>query len=235
MARMETLTASDGHHFSAYVSLPAGSARAAIVLLQEFFGVNGHIRRVADDFARDGYAVIAPAIFDRVERDVELGYDDKGMARGRQLRASLALDDIMRDEQAAIDHAARYGRVAALGYCWGGSLAFLGATRLHGLACAVGYYGAQIASHAEEATKVPVLLHYAEIDEYIPQADIEKTRALHPEIIIYQYPGSEHGFNCDDRQFYEPVNAALARQRTIEFINKHTSSEGLAKAKGEIR
>lgn len=215
------ITAQDGHAFSAYCAKPQGAPRGGLIVIQEFFGVNGHIRRVCDQYAADGYLALSPAIFDRVERDVELGYDEAGMNKGRELRAKLDLADCMLDIQAAIDTAASAGKVAALGYCWGGSLAYIAAARLNGLSCAIGYYGAQIAAHVNETPRIPVMLHYAEKDEYLPQSDIKKVRAAHPSIVIYQYPGTEHGFNCDDRRFYEPKSAAIARERTLTFLGQN--------------
>jgi len=215
------ITAQDGHAFSAYCARPQGTPRGGLIVIQEFFGVNGHIRRVCDQYAADGYLALSPAIFDRVERDVELGYDEAGMNKGRDLRAKLDLADCMLDIQATIDTAASAGKVAALGYCWGGSLAYIAAARLNGLSCAIGYYGAQIAAHVNETPRIPVMLHYAEKDEYLPQSDIEKVRAAHPSIVIYQYPGTEHGFNCDDRRFYEPKSAAIARERTLAFLGQN--------------
>jgi len=215
------ITAKDGHELSAYCARPQATPRGGLIVLQEFFGVNGHIRRVCDQYAADGYLVLSPAIFDRVERDVELGYDEAGMNKGRELRAELDLSLCMLDIQAAIDAASGAGKVAALGYCWGGSLAYIASARLAGLACAIGYYGAQIAAHVNEVPRVPVMLHYAEKDEYLPQSDIEKVRSAHPSIVIYQYPGTEHGFNCDDRRFYEPKSAALARERTLSFLREY--------------
>lgn len=215
------IAAKDGHEYSAYCAKPQGAPRGGLIVIQEFFGVNGHIRRVCDQYAADGYLAFAPAIFDRVERDVELGYDEAGMNKGRELRSKLDLSKCMLDIQAAIDTAASGGKVAALGYCWGGSLAYIASARLNGLACAIGYYGAQIAAHVDEAPRVPVMLHYAEKDEYLPQSDIEKVRNAHSSVIIYQYPGTEHGFNCDDRRFYAPKSAAIARDRTLSFLRKH--------------
>jgi carboxymethylenebutenolidase len=215
------ITAKDGHEFSAYMAKPYGAACGGLVIIQEFFGVNGHIRRVCDQYAADGYLALSPAIFDRVERDIELGYDEAGMNKGRELRAKLSLEKCMVDVQATIDAVASAGKVAAMGYCWGGSLAYIASVRLAGLACAIGYYGAQIAAHASETPRVPVMLHYAEKDEYLPQADVEKVRTAQPSVIIYQYPGTEHGFNCDDRRFYEPKSAAIARQRTLSFLGQH--------------
>jgi carboxymethylenebutenolidase len=215
------ITAKDGHVFSAYCAKPQGAPRGGLIVIQEFFGVNGHIRRVCDQYAADGYLALSPAIFDRVERDVELDYDEAGMNKGRDLRAKLDLAKCMVDLQATIEAAASAGKVAALGYCWGGSLAYIASARLAGLACAIGYYGAQIAAHANETPLVPVMLHYAEKDEYLPQSDVEKVRTAQPSVIIYQYPGTEHGFNCDDRRFYEPKSAAIARERTLSFLGKH--------------
>jgi carboxymethylenebutenolidase len=221
MSKTIELIASDGHHLSAYVAEPKGAVIGALVMLQEFFGVNAHIRAMADEYATEGFYTIAPAIFDRVERDVELGYDPAGMQKGRELRARLDLDQTMLDVQAAIDEVARFGPVAALGYCWGGSLAYLAAARLKGVVCAVGYYGAQIAGHAAETLRAPVLLHFAENDEYIPFRDVETIRAIHPEIEMYIYPGTEHGFSCNDRRFYEPKAAALARERSLAWLKQH--------------
>jgi len=215
------ITARDGHRLSAYVAEPKAATIGALVMLQEFFGVNAHIRAMAEQYAGDGFYTIAPAIFDRVERGVELGYDPDGMQKGRELRAQLNLDEIMLDVQAAIDAVTPFGPVAALGYCWGGSLAYLAAARLSGVVCAVGYYGAQIAGHVNETPHTPVLLHFAEHDEYIPLADVEIIRAAHPEIEIYVYPGTEHGFSCNDRKFYEPKSAALARRRSLIYLNQH--------------
>jgi carboxymethylenebutenolidase len=219
------ITASDGHVLSAYVAQPKGAVIGALVMLQEFFGVNAHIRAMAEQYAQDGFHTIAPAIFDRVERDVELGYDPAGMQKGRELRAALKLDETMLDVQAAIDAAAPFGAVAALGYCWGGSLAYLAAARLRGLVCAVGYYGAQIAGHADETPKVPVLLHFAEHDEYIPLDDVEKIRHAQPQLEFHLYPGTEHGFSCNDRRFYEPKSAAIARDRSLTWLTEHAQRQ----------
>ena len=221
MSKTIDITARDGHRLSAYVAEPKGATIGALVMLQEFFGVNAHIRAMANQYAEDGFYTIAPAIFDRVERGVELGYDPDGMQKGRELRAQLDLGEIMLDVQAAIDAVTPFGPVAALGYCWGGSLAYLAAARLSGVVCAVGYYGAQIAGHVNETPHAPVLLHFAEHDEYIPLADVEKIRAAHPEIEIHVYPDTEHGFSCNDRKFYEPKSAALARQRSLIYLNQH--------------
>lgn len=215
------ITARDGHRLDAYVARPSGARRGGLVMLQEFYGVNGHIRHMADSYADEGFQVIAPAIFDRVERGVELGYDPAGIARGRELRARLDLDQTMLDVQAAIDAARPWGRVAALGYCWGGSLAFLATCRLEGLVCAVAYYGAQIAGWSAEVPRAPVLMHFADHDEYIPLGDVDAIRAARPEVEMFIYPDTEHGFSCNDRQFYKAEPAALARARSLAFLERH--------------
>lgn len=221
MGKTIDITASDGHALAAYVAEPAGPPKGGMVVLQEFFGVNAHIRQMADEFARDGYYAVAPAIFDRAERGVELAYDAAGMARGRELRASLVLDQTMRDVQAAIRAASRGGRVAVLGYCWGGSLAYLAAGRLDGVACAVAYYGAQIPGWLDDKPRAPVQLHFAGHDDFLNPGDVERVKAALPGVPIYDYPGTEHGFNCNERKFYEPKAAALARKRVLAFTNLH--------------
>ncbi|HZS84049.1 MAG TPA: dienelactone hydrolase family protein [Stellaceae bacterium] len=220
MGRTIELTAADGHKFAAYRADPAGKARGALVVIQEIFGVNGHMRRVTDGFADEGYVAIAPALFDRAKRGVELGYDQGGMTAGRELRAGLGDDEPLRDIQATIKEASGAGKVGVIGYCWGGSLAYLAATRLDGLACAVGYYGGAIAAHAEEKTRVPVMLHFGETDQSIPMSDVEKVRAAHPEIALYVYPAG-HGFNCDERGSYHAASAKQALGRSLDFLRQH--------------
>jgi carboxymethylenebutenolidase len=219
---IERLIAADGHELTAYRSDPPGKPRGALVILSEFFGVNRHIRRVADDYSKRGYVALAPALFDRVERDVELEYDDAGMRTGRALRSRLNFENTLLDVQAALD-AGRLvgGGVAPVGYCWGGVLAYVAGLRLTGLTCAVGYYGANIPEYIAQAPRVPVLLHFAETDEYMQPGDVERIAAAHPEVSIFTYPGTEHGFNCDERRFYDAAAAELALDRTLAFLAEH--------------
>jgi carboxymethylenebutenolidase len=215
------LTAADGHKFAAYRADPAGKPRGAIVVVQEIFGVNGHMRRVADGFAAQGYLAIAPALFDRTKRGVELGYDADAIAAGRDLRGAVGDPGPLADIQATIVEAAKAGgKIAVVGYCWGGSLAYFSATRLSGIAAAVGYYGGAIAEHASETTKVPVMLHFGETDHGIPMSDVEKVKAAHPEIALHVYPAG-HGFNCDERGSYDAQSAATALDRTLGFLRQH--------------
>ncbi len=217
MGQTITLTAKDGHKFSAYRADPQGKPRGAIVVVQEIFGVNSHIRRVTDFYAAQGYVAIAPALFDRTEKGVELGYDAKSIEAGRDLRGKVGNDGALVDAQAAIDFAKAFGKVGIVGYCWGGSLAFLAAARLQGLAGAVGYYGGMIAAHADERPKVPTILHFGEHDKSIPMNDVEKVRKAQPGIPIYVYDAG-HGFNCDERADYNAGCAKLALERTLKFF-----------------
>lgn len=211
-----TLTADDGHQFAAYQADPPGTPRGTLVVLQEIFGVNAHIRSVCDGFAADGYVAIAPALFDRAKRDVELGYDEASFAEGRALVGAIAMDDVARDIGATI--AAARGKVGVVGYCWGGGLAWLAAARFANVAAGVGYYGRLIAtSLLGEMPRAPMILHYGEHDPHIPMSDVEKVRAAHPEMAIFSYDAG-HGFNCDARADFDPKAAALARARTIEFF-----------------
>ncbi len=210
------LTADDGHVLGGYRSVPHGPARGGLVVIQEIFGVNSHVREVCDGFTAAGYEAIAPALFDRVEADVELGYDEAGFARGRELRGEMGNDNAVRDVAAALAAAREAGKVAVVGYCWGGSLAWLAATRLDP-ACAVCYYGAHIINYNHEAPRCPVMLHFGELDPTTPAADIERIRAAHPGAIVYLYPAG-HGFNCDRRVDYHAESAELARERTLTFV-----------------
>ena len=211
------LTAADGKTIGAYRANPAGVPKGALVVLQEIFGVNGHMRSVCDGFAKAGYVAVAPALFDRVKPDVELGYNGPDVETGKTLRAGTQLDDVLKDVQAAIDTVADIGPVGVIGYCWGGSLAFLSATRLNGLAAAVGYYGGQIAPFVTEMPKVPVILHFGEKDHGIPMSDVETIRAHHPDMSIFVYP-ADHGFNCDVRGSYDKPSSELALDRTLTFF-----------------
>jgi carboxymethylenebutenolidase len=219
MAETIRLKASDGHSFDAYIAQPKGRARGGLVVIQEIFGVNQHMRKVADGFAADGYLCVTPALFDRTRRGVELGYGPADIPAGRDLRATLKLDDVMKDLAAAVDAARPAGRVGAVGYCWGGSLVFLSATRL-GIQAASGYYGGQIVPYKDEKPGCPTILHFGERDKGIPLTDVEIIRKARPDVAIYIYP-ADHGFNCDERASFEPTSARIARERTIELFRKH--------------
>jgi carboxymethylenebutenolidase len=216
---MPRLTASDGHELDAYEVHPDG-ASASIVIVQEIFGVNAHIRSVVDRYASFGYRAIAPALFDRGERGVELGYDDAGRARGIELVMPIAFDAAMLDVAAAVDHVSETGPVAVIGYCFGGSVAWIAACDLP-IAAAVGYYGGQIHAMVDRQPKVPTMLHFGELDHGIPLDQVSAIAAAHPEVPVHVYEGADHGFNCDARATHDARSAAIALGRTLEFLADH--------------
>jgi carboxymethylenebutenolidase len=220
MGQMITLTAKDGFKLAAYVAQPSGKPKGGIVVLQEIFGVNHHIKSVTDRFAAMGYGAVAPALFDRVKPGVDLGYDPKSVEEGRALRPKIALEATLADTQAAIDYAKQFGKVAVVGYCWGGSLAFFATTRQSGVAAAVGYYGGMIAAHASEKPRVPLILHFGDKDQSIPLTDVEKIKAAQPGLPIYVYSAG-HGFSCDERGAFDKAAHELALERTTAFLKQH--------------
>jgi carboxymethylenebutenolidase len=213
---MTRLTASDGHQLDAYEVHPDG-ASASIVVVQEIFGVNAHIRSVVERYASFGYRAIAPALFDRGERGVELGYDDAGRARGIELVMPIAFDAAMLDVAAAVDHVSDTGPVAVIGYCFGGSVAWIAACDLP-IAAAVGYYGGQIHGTKDRSPRVPTMLHFGELDHGIPLDQVSAIAEAHPEVSVHVYAGADHGFNCDARPQYDARAAAIALGRTLEFL-----------------
>ena len=213
------LAASDKHQFDGYLAAPSGKARGGLVVIQEIFGVNRHMRAVTDRFAAEGYAALAPALFDRVERNVDVGYDEAGIAKGRAVRQRLGYEEAMRDTAAALAHLQQFGKVGIVGYCWGGNIAWLAACRLP-VAAAVGYYGGDIANLLNETPKAPLMLHFGERDKHIPASAVDRIRAAIPKAPIHTYPAG-HGFNCDERKDYDAVSADLARERTLAFFAEH--------------
>jgi carboxymethylenebutenolidase len=215
------LTAADGHTLSAWRVTPAGDVKGGLVVIQEIFGVNDHIRSVVARFAGEGYDAIAPALFDRVEPGIELGYESDDVQRGRELRGKVADGDALADIEAAIDRLKADGRkVAVVGYCWGGSLAWATATRLAGIDAAICYYGGQVPDMADESPKVPVMLHFGETDASIPLDRVEAFRQKHPDLPLHIYPAG-HGFNCEQRGSYDADSAAKALERTLAFLAEH--------------
>jgi len=218
------LRAADGNEFKAYVARPEGEPIAGLIVVQEIFGVNAHIRSVADGWAEEGFLAVAPAMFDRFERDVELGYDAAGWEKARSFIPSLNPEVCLHDVAAVVDYAASETgkKVGVVGYCFGGSMAYLAAVRLP-IAAAVGYYGGNIAQLLGEELKAPVMLHFGKLDEHIPAASVEKIAEAHPEIQIFWYEAG-HAFNRDvDPQAYVPDAAELARERTLEFLRVNLS------------
>ncbi len=221
MSEYVTLNAADGHELSAYVARPKGEPVAGLVVVQEIFGVNAHIRSVADGYAKDGFLVVAPALFDRIEQGVELGYEGADMQRALGFVPKLDTEKALADIAAAMEFAgsATGKKVGVIGYCFGGTLAWVAAARLHP-AAAVGYYGGRIGNYADETPGAPVMLHFGKQDAHIPAEEVEKLHAAHPEVEIYWYEAG-HGFNCDARGSYNKEAAIEARERTLRFLKKH--------------
>ena len=219
MTQTIELTAADGHRFNAYLAEPAARPRGALVVVQEIFGVNSHMRSVADGYAADGYLAIAPALFDRIERGIELGYADSDVQRGVALKSATGTEDPLRDIAAAIARVAPAGRVGIVGYCWGGLLSWLAACTLDGLSASVPYYGGGVPGQAALHPRCPVLAHFGARDSHIPLDTVEAFRAAQPGVAIHLY-AAQHGFNCDQRASYDPPSAALARERTLAFLRQ---------------
>lgn len=211
------LTASDGHTLSAYRAEATAAPRGHVVVVQEVFGVNDHIRRVCDGYAALGYTAIAPALFDRLQPGVELGYDEAGITAGRDLVGRLGWDAPMLDIAAAATALHPDGRVGVIGYCWGGTIAWLAACRLE-VGAAVAYYGRQIIDFVGERPHCPLIMHFGGEDPLIPRATVAAVQAAHPAIPVYIYEGAGHGFNCDARADFRPAIATLAQERTLAFL-----------------
>ncbi len=223
MSEMIKLTASDGVSIGAYKANPAGAPKGGIVVLQEIFGVNSHIRRVTDGFAAEGYLAIAPALFDRVQPEVEIGYTPEDVQTGMGLVGKVDQSKTLLDIEAAIKAAQQGGKVGVVGFCWGGSMAFAAASKLDGLSAAVGYYGGNIAKMLDMKPKVPTILHFGELDAHIPKSDVDKIKAALPDVPVYTYKAG-HGFNCDARGSYDKASAVEAMGRTLDVFARHLRS-----------
>ena len=224
------LRAADGQPIPAYVARPSGQPRGAVVVLQEIFGVNAHIRAVADGYAAEGYLAIAPSLFQRVRPGVELDYTEADIQAGMGLKAAveaLPAPGVMPDIQAAVDHAAQTsgGKVGIVGYCWGGLLSWRAASLLHGLAAAAPYYGGGMTTPAEIARqpRVPVLAHFSDRDPWVPMDGVQAFSQAHPAVEVQVYP-AHHGFNCNQRAAWDEASARLAHERTLAFFAQHVGS-----------
>ncbi len=217
MGQNVELIAADGHHLDAYMADAPPKPRGGIVVIQEIFGVTRHIRAVTDQYAAAGFMAVAPALFDRVERNVDVPYTE--MSQGFSYVQRLKNDNVMLDLQAAVDRVKSAGKVGVVGYCWGGTMAYLVSARLD-VAATVAYYGGGINKHTAEQPRCPIMFHFGEKDAHIPKAAVDEIRAAVPAGIFNIYP-ADHGFNCTDRASYEPGSAKLALQRSLEFFHKH--------------
>jgi carboxymethylenebutenolidase len=218
MGRKLFLRAADGHQLGAYRADPPGTPRGRVVVIQEIFGVNRHIRSVCDRLAQAGYVALAPQIFDRLQRDFESGYSEPEVARAREFIPKLDWDKLMLDVRAAVDALKREGPVAILGFCLGGSVAFVAATRFDGLVAAICYYGGMIAKYADNKPRSPTQMHFGDMDSHVPMSDVGMIRAKRPDCDVHVYAGAGHGFHCDERGSYEPKSAAIAWERSLAFL-----------------
>ena len=229
MAGFIKLTSADGFVFPAWVAQPAGKPLGAVVVLQEIFGVNAHIRAVTEGYAEKGYLAVAPSTFHRVKQGVEIGYTPDDIAAGIALKAAvegLPAPGVLPDIQAAIDYAAQTlgtsGKVGVVGYCWGGLLTWRSACLLKGISAAVPYYGGGMTAPQEVARQpqCPVQCHFGEQDHAIPLDGVHAFAKAQPGVEVQIYP-AQHGFNCDHRGSYDATAAALARERTLAFFARH--------------
>lgn len=222
MGSFVTLTGADGNTFSAYKAEPEGTPKGGVVIMQEIFGINSHIRSVVDRMAGEGYTAIAPAIFDRIEKGVELGYNEDTMKQGMGYRGQLSWDDVINDVNASVAEIADAGKTGILGFCFGGSIAWVAADQSP-IKAAASWYGGQIHQEIARQPKCPVQLHFGTEDFSIPNEAIEDIKTAHPDTPVYVYDGAGHGFNCNDRGSFHEGSAQLAWDRTIEFFGEHLS------------
>jgi carboxymethylenebutenolidase len=213
------LRAADGHELSAYLVRPEGTPRAAVVVIQEIFGVNSHIRRVTEQYAAQGYVAIAPALFDRQQRDVDLGYDAAGMKAGIDYMMKADPAGVLADVNAAIGAVSHAGRVGMVGYCWGGRVTYLAGCHTN-IAAGVAYYGGGIAQLLKDTPRCPMMFHHGEKDTHITASDVAAIQKAFPQGVYHLYP-ADHGFNCTERPSFHAESAHLAFDRTIEFFRKH--------------
>jgi carboxymethylenebutenolidase len=219
MGRTIRLQAKDGHALDAYLAEPHGIPRGGLVVVQEVFGVTDHIKRVADQYAAQGYRAIAPAMFDRLQPNLILDYAQlqQGLAYMRQLQWPNTLADV----EAAANEVRAAGSAAVVGYCWGGTVAHVAASESP-LAAAVSYYGGGVAKMLDKKPQCPILYHFGDQDASIPLPDVEMIRRANPQSRLFIYAGAGHGFNCDERSSYSAKDAQLAFGRSVEFLDEHT-------------
>ncbi len=218
MGKMISLKASDGFQLSAYEAPAVGQAKGNLVLIQEIFGVNRHIKAISDKWAGRGYRVVAPALFDRVEKNADLGYGQDDFTKGRDIRGKLNLDNVMADVKAAADYLGKPAGI--LGYCFGGFVTFVSSCRLN-FAAAAGYYGGNIVAHSGEKPKCPTILHFGALDKAIPLTDVDKIKAARPDVTVYVYDKGDHGFCCDERPTFHTDSCKTADERSLALFAKH--------------
>ena len=219
MNELIEITAKDNHRFSAYISQPSGKPKAGIVIIQEIFGVNAHIKEVTDLYASKGYLCIAPSLFDRIEKNVTLDYDKNGISKGRNLK-ELCDKDALKDIEASISVVSSAGKVAVIGYCWGGSLSWRIGCEASNLSASICYYGGDIPKLKDLEPKCKVLTHFGELDKGIPINDVKIFEKTQSDVLTYIYP-ADHGFNCDHRSQYNKTCANISLERTLKFLEQN--------------
>jgi carboxymethylenebutenolidase len=222
MGQMISIEMADGFALSAYNAVPAdGQVKGAVVVIQEIFGVNTHIREVADGYAAEGYWAVAPAIFDRVQPGIELGYTEADMGQGIELAfQKLNMSQTLQDLQSVVNFAKQQGAVGVVGYCFGGLLTYLSSCQLDGVSAGSSYYGGGIAGVLEQKPQCPLIMHFGELDAHIPMTDVDKIKAANPDVPVHVYP-ADHGFNCDHRASFDADAAQVAKQRTLQHFAQH--------------
>ena len=220
MGKFIELKASDGHKLAAYVAEPSGKARGGVVVIPEIFGVNSHIKAVTDGYAADGYRAVSPAMFDRAKRNYDTGYSQPEIEAGVAIMQKLDWKQSMLDVEAAVAEAKKAGKVGIVGYCYGGTVSWVAAARVGGLACAAPYYGGGMPGFIGEKPKCPTMCHFGEQDQSPTIEQSKQIAAAHPEITAHFYAGAGHGFNCDQRGSWNAAAAKLARERTLEFFRR---------------
>ncbi|NQU70263.1 MAG: dienelactone hydrolase family protein [Rhodospirillales bacterium] len=222
MGQQISLKASDGHTLGAYVGEPSGTAKGGLVVIQEIFGVNSHVRNLVDEFAAAGYLAIAPALFDRVEPGMDLGYDETDFALARETRGKLNDDGILADVDAAAKHVASAGKVGLIGYCFGGYVAWISGCNLDSLAASVACYGGGVAGRAaNDKPNCAIQMHFGDKDHAIPMGDVQKIRDAHPDVSTFIYDDAGHGFCCEERDVHNASARARCHARSLEFIGAH--------------
>ncbi|WP_128927684.1 dienelactone hydrolase family protein [Bradyrhizobium guangxiense] len=222
---MIELTASDGASFSAYRAEPADTPKGAVVVLQDVFGVTAEIRKVADAFAARGYVAIAPSLFDRVKPGASLDHDESGKAEGTSISAKIGKEQAISDIQTSVDAVKGAGKVAVVGYCWGGDLAYTAANKVDSIACVIGYDGRETVTDYREKRKVPTLLHFGESDPELPLEAITQFRAWRPDVSAFTYPDAARGFGCDERGNFRAEAAEKALERTLFWISQYVEGQ----------
>ena len=222
MSNEISIRCADDFAMGCYRAEAVGETTGVVVVIQEIFGVNTHIREVADGYAQSGYTAYAPKLFDRIGADIELGYTESDMAKGIDLAFNkLDLAQVISDVQSTVEQIAANSdkKIGVVGFCFGGLISWLSAAQVNGLSAAIGYYGGGIAGHLDQSPRCPTMLHFGELDAHIPLSDVDKIRQANPEVPVHVY-AADHGFNCDHRGSFDAAAAELALSRSLEFFEQ---------------